>query len=192
MKLEPLKKKKQDRQVESWGFSVSGSPDHVLSQMYFWTEAGWNPEKRVHCGHWLLVPPVYTGWSFTRLNTVPRFEAQEPSVSRRELECQLYRYQTSCSSTLYFWNAALPKALGHFNDGPWTCCAAGMCIQIKAIETQVPGPRDSETKTRASEQCPQMLCLAEGGSAQASDQCGNTNHPRNVTPGRRLPAALLS
>lgn len=34
MKLEPLKKK-QDRQVESGGFSVSGSPDHVLSQMYF-------------------------------------------------------------------------------------------------------------------------------------------------------------
>lgn len=57
-----------------------------------------------------------------------------------------------------------------------------MCIQIKAIETQVPGPRNSETKPEPQSSVHKWL-LIEGGSTQASEKRGNTNHPCNVTPG---------
>lgn len=82
--------------------------------------------------------------------------------------------------------------LGPFNDCTWTCLTAGMCIQIKAIETNVPRPRNSEAKIQASEQRSLMLRSAEGGSTHASDQRGYTHHAGDVAPGRGVPAALLS
>lgn len=175
MKLEPLKKK-QDRQVQSGGFSVSGSPDHVLSYVFL----NWSGMKpREASPLWTLASCtslLYTGWSFTRLNAVSCFEAQELSASAgaRVPRCTTIR---QAASPHVIWNTALPKALGHFNDCTWTCWTAGMCIQIKAIETQVPGPRNSETKTWASEQCSQVLCLAEGGSTQAPGEAWQYQPP---------------
>lgn len=107
-----------------------------------------SPKQQLIHRHWLLVPLRFRPQRLYRIRQhhlwVP--EAQEPSASRQELECKLDGYQTSCSSVFSFWNTALPNVFGDFNCCIWTYLTAGMYVQIRVTETEMPKPRNSEAK----------------------------------------------
>lgn len=147
MKLEPLrKKKKQDKQVESWGFSGGRCPHSVLKQIYFGTGVlGWsgmNPKAAVHSQALASGTSRFLGlkhsvtegstifWG-TRTQCFPAGASmQVVLLSDKPLAHVLFlKHRSSKSAWAFEWP--------HVN----------MCIQIKAIETQVPRPGNPEAKT---------------------------------------------